>query len=64
MNEFTYAPQNWPSVYIKWATDDNEIEIREARCINDEAGLEKGYALDLIAKLKKDGRTWKVMKLQ
>jgi hypothetical protein len=62
MNEFTYAPKGWPSVYTKWATDDNEIEIREARCIKDDAGLEKGYALGLIAKLKREGKTWKVVR--
>ncbi len=28
MKEFTYVPQGWPSVYTKWAADDNEIEIR------------------------------------
>jgi hypothetical protein len=62
INEFTYAPQGWPSVYTKWAIDDNEIEIREARCIKDEAGVEKGYALDLIAKIKREDKAWNVVK--
>jgi hypothetical protein len=61
VNEFTYAPEGWPSVYTKWATGDNEIEIREGRCIKDETGLEKGYALDLIAKMKREGKTWKIV---
>ncbi len=62
VNEFSYAPQGWPSVYTKWAADDNEIELREGRCIKDETGLEKGYALDLIAKMIREGKTWKVVK--
>ena len=60
-NEFTYAPQGWPSVYTKWAADDNEIEIREGRCIKDDTGIERGYALDIIATLKKEGKNWKVV---
>lgn len=62
VNEFTYAPQGWPSVYAKWAADDNEIELREGRCIKDDTGLERGYALDLIAKIKREGKTWNVVK--
>jgi len=62
VNEFSYAPQGWPSVYTKWATDDNEIELREGRCIKDDTGLERGYALALIAKMKREGQTWKVVK--
>lgn len=61
INEFTYAPQGWPSVYTQWVANDNEIEIREARCINDDAGNVKGYALDLIARMKREGKTWKVV---
>ena len=61
VNEFTYAPQSWPSVYAKWNANNNEIEIREARCVKDDAGIEKGYALDLIAKMKRDGKTWTVV---
>ena len=64
VNEFTYTPQGWPSVYTGWAADDNEIEIREGRCIKDDTGLEKGYALDLIAKMKREGKTWKVVPLK
>jgi hypothetical protein len=62
VNEFSYAPQGWPSVYTKWAADDNEIELREGRCIKDDTGLERGYALAFISKMKREGQTWKVVK--
>lgn len=61
IKEFNYEPKEWPSVYTKWANDDNEIVIREARCIKDDAGNYKGYALDIIAKLKKKDTTWKLI---
>ncbi len=61
VNEFSYEPQGWPSVYNKWNANDTEIEIREARCVKDDTGIEKGYALDLIATMKRDGKTWKVV---
>ena len=61
IKEFNYKPKEWPSVYTKWSDNDTEIVIREARCIKDESGHEKGYALDIIAKLKKKDTIWKVI---
>jgi hypothetical protein len=60
--ELSYEPQGWPSVDTKWANDDNEIAIREARCISDDSGHMRGYALDLVAKLNQKNSSWKVMK--
>lgn len=62
IKELSYEPPGWPSVDTKWTNDDNEIEIREARCINDDSGHMRGYALDLIAKLNRKDSTWKITK--
>lgn len=62
IQELSYEPQGWPSVDTKWANDDNEIAIREARCINDNSGHMRGYALGLIAKLNRKDSSWKVIK--
>jgi hypothetical protein len=62
IKEFNYEPKEWPSVYTKWANDDSEIAIGEINCIKDKPGNEKGYASNIIAKLKKKDTTWKVIK--
>lgn len=62
IKEFNYEPKQWPSVHTKWARDGNESVIREVRCIEDETGHEKGYALDIIATLQRTDTRWKVVK--
>ncbi len=62
IKELSYEPKGWPSVDTKWANDDNEIAIREARCVNDDSGHTRGYALSLIAELSRKDSSWKVIK--
>jgi hypothetical protein len=62
IKEFNYEPKEWPSVHTKWASNGKEIIIREARCIQDESGHEKGYALEIIARLQRIDSRWKVVK--
>ena len=62
ISELSYEPKDWPSVDTKWSSDDNEIAIREARCVEDGSGQTRGYALDLIARLNRKDLSWKVIK--